>query len=194
MTEGSFQGVELLNRPEPHFPEGRQWPRSGWQGRILWLILAALLGGGFVAAVCTEMVVTVPVTGSVVGTKGQAQEAVLLAEAPAGEHIRAGQPVRLKVGKRNGWGLIVETQNANDELEQHFVRVSVEIIGPEELRRSLPGESCQARVLVGFTSILSGLWYLAIDQQPRPSRIDLEGLRDRIPKHLRQAALRPSAG
>ena len=177
--------IELRNRPEPHFPEGRGWPRPGWQGRILWLLLVAVVLVAITAAFSTEMVVNISVSGSLARGADGKMQAILLADDPSAEQIEIGQPVRLHVESGDGWGIVVGLDHTYDAVDRHYRRVVVTVIGPRSLLGTVADQACQGRVLVGFTATIHGLLQLATDQATTAARTGPAELRLRIPATLR---------
>ena len=184
MAEIPDHSVALLDRPEPHFVEGRQWPDPGWQGRILWLSLAVMLSGATVAAYLTRMVVPVEASGSVVNGPDEMQ-VVLLADPDPGRLIGVGQPVRLDLAHRIGWGIVLNTAKIESSLGEPFIQVTVAIV--DTALGAVAGEACQGRALVGYTPTIVGLWRLATNQPGRPTYGEPAQLRRRIPDRLRDS-------
>ena len=130
----------------------------------------------------TEMVIEADLSGSV--TEDQVH-VVLIADSEKGEHIEVGQPVRLEIDGRTGWGMVVEVSEMRTVNADQIIRAVVALIGPQELRAVVPGQAAQGHVLIGFAQTIRGLWQLVTDQ---PQEIDRHGtveLRNRIPTKLR---------
>ena len=183
--------VELLERPEPHFPEGRQLPRPGWGQRLVWAVLAMAFSAGIVVTCLTEMVVQVPLIGSVwfphsvTGGQDQDPHLLLVADEIDATRLEVGQPARVSVGNLTGWGVIVALADIQKGGNDRHVRATVNLVGPDALLQVLPEQGGHGNVLVGFTSTLSGLWHLATSQPPRSERRGTAELRERIPPDLR---------
>lgn len=186
-TNETDRPTELLPRLEPHFSEGREMPRPGRLTWIRWGVLVVVLVAAVAAACWTDMVVERPVSGSVVGTTGEADERIRVAFIVAGQgavHLAVGQPVRLEIAGDNGWGVLVRMEDASPSPDRPHVRATAAIVGPERLLRSIPGQACAGHVQVGFIPAMRGLWRLATSQLAEPSRSDPAELRRRIPAEL----------
>lgn len=184
MTEDAKKNTDLLERPEPHFDEGRAFPQPGWQGCVLWSGLVVLLASALLAAGLTEMVVHVSLSGSVVREDGRRLAAVLVAEPQAAAGIKIGQPVRLRTEKGGGWGVVVSMGETSGDDGSAYVRAVVAIAGPQSLV-TVPGQTCEGHVLVGFVRTIDGLWRLATNQPTRPTHGSLPELHERIPPEVR---------
>jgi hypothetical protein len=185
MTDQSGNSIELLGRPEPRFEEGRRFPRTGLQGRVLWIILVLLLSAAVVAACAFHLTVNVEMSGSVVDDGGRGRAAVLFVDSELGIHLAVGQPVRLSVGHSEGWGIVAKVDGVDESKAGGGFRADVAILGPEPLLESTPNRACQGRVLVGRTRFIRALWSLILNRPVHPTRVDLEELRDKIPVELK---------
>ncbi len=188
MSQEQGSSTPLLGRPEPHFAEGQHWPSGGWLGRILWIGFVFIVLVTMVLASTTDMVVQVSLAGSMDGPGGFPDDGpgnvTLICPVDESEQVMVGHPVSLRiVGVADDlWGIIMEK---TIESEDSHVRLSVAIVGPPVDQPFPAGQGCQAKVMIGFVSMLNGLWQLAINQSPTAAYTDVERLRLYIPPTLR---------
>jgi hypothetical protein len=150
------------------------------------MILVVVLAAALVATLTTEMVVDVSLSGSVTaGGASDGPDIVLIARDELIAAVRIGQPVRLRIGELNGWGVVgAVTPNRAQGTKEH-VAVTVHVLDPRLRAATIKGQGCDGRVLVGFVKTIRGLWSLATNQAPRATRGTPDELRIRIPLELR---------
>lgn len=178
----AFEPSKLLARPEPHFEEGRGWPCAGWLGRVLWSGAAALLLAAFLAAVATDMVVQVPVTGVVAAVTPVRVDFVVTDRA---EMMQVGLPVRIQDDENQIWATIVEVGEERRSADHSFARVTAVPIDASQARGFVSGQSCSARVLAGKIRTITGLWKLATNQVLAVERGEVEAMQAYVPGRTR---------
>jgi len=175
---------ELQPRTEPHFQECLRPPRRGRRETIIWLGVIVALGAIAIVLQQTRMAVDIPMSGSVAAsaTDEGARHVVLVVPRHGADRVRSNLPVRLRVDGVAGWGLVVQVDRRAGA--GRAVALAA-VLGPARLRDAVAGAACRAHVLVGDVSTLEGLWSMATNRAPQPSRRDVAWLHERIPARLR---------
>lgn len=178
--------TELLNRPEPAFSEGWRWPRTGWLGWVLWGSGLLLLLGALLGANVTDMVVQVPVTGMVTVGPPTRLQFVLAGSESA---LKVGFPVRIQRGQARRWAVVVALLEKHDDTGLAYVHATARMIDSVEHVPFVDGQACSARVLVGKTRMLKGLWKLATNQGLTPDQVNVLELQGQLPEKIRDRAM-----
>lgn len=177
--------TELLNRPEPAFSEGWRWPRTGWLGWVLWGSGLLLLLGALLGASVTDMVVKVPVTGMVtVGPPARLQFVITGGDSA----LKIGLPVRIQRGQTRSWAVVEASLGKHDDTGRAYVHATARMIDSVEHVPFVDGQACPARVLVGKTRMLKGLWKLATNQGLTPDQVNVLELQGQLPEKIRDRA------
>lgn len=191
MSTPEKPSIVLLERPEPHFPEGRQWASASWKSWLLWLMTAGMIVASAMAAFHVEMTVEFPLSGSIAKQPGGSNvHVVLFADDETAVHLDYGQPVRLRVNDVVGWGVVIEIVKRIGTSENELTKTIAAILSPSQEFNVVPGQACEGYVSVGVTPVIRCLWLLVTNRRLQPTRTEAAQLRQRIPPELRDAYLR----